>query len=224
MARVKTPIKQDTNGHDDATQDMTGLAPVSNDGEDVIEAGAPYTARVTAEGTAALLFHAWSVEAVAEKAAAAKGSKSKKTDAVESYVYRNSEGFICIPGEYFRQSIIGAAKYRQAPRSPRKSMVDLFKAGLIVVDELCSLGSKQWDYLDARRVKVQLSAITRLRPAFLAGWRATFRLEVLLPEYISPQTLNATIQQAGKLIGTGDFRPTFGRYAVVQFEVEKYDS
>lgn len=179
----------------------------------------PYCVEVTIEGTADLLFHRWSNEAVEAKAKAAKGSKAKKEDDVESYVYRNEKGEICLPGEYLRQAIIGAAKYKQDPRSPRKSAQDIFKAGIVCLTDLASLGAKEWDYLDRRRVQVQRNAITRVRPAMLKGWKATFIFQVLLPEYIDPSLLNEVIQQAGRLIGVGDFRPTYGRFVVTRFEV-----
>src|SRR5512146_1226015 len=94
------------------------IAPVSNDAEEDIGNGQPYTVRVTIRGSSAILFHRWSNEAVAEKAAAAKGSKAKKSDNLESYVYRCDNGNLGLPGEYVRQAIIGAARFRQDPRSP----------------------------------------------------------------------------------------------------------
>jgi len=197
------------------------VSPVSNDGADLITFSEPYIAHVTIEGTAALLFHRWSNEAVAEKAAATKGSKAKKSDNVESYVYRLDDGNLALPGEYLRQSIIGAARFRQDPRSPRKSAMDLFKAAVVPLTELADLGVKDWDYLDRRRVLIQRNAITRERPALKAGWRATVDLLVNLPEYVDPTMLLETLGAAGRLIGIGDFRPTYGRYAVIGFEVTK---
>ncbi|MGE9244407.1 hypothetical protein, partial [Escherichia coli] len=88
------------------------------------------------EGSSDFLFHRWNAEAVDEKAAAAKNSKAKKTDDVESYVYRTEDGDLAIPGEYLRGSIIHAAKFRQDPRSPRKSAMDLFKAAVVVTTPL----------------------------------------------------------------------------------------
>lgn len=198
---------------------LNGIAPVTNDAAEDIVASAPYVATVRIEGTAALLFHRWSNEAVAEKAAATKGSKAKKTDNVESYIYRLPNGEIGIPGEYLRMAIILTAKYRQDPRSPRKSAMDLYKAGVVSLTEIASLGAKDWDYLDQRRVQVQRNSITRMRPAFLAGWKAEFEIQVLLPEYISPADLNDVIVNAGKLNGLGDFRPTYGRFRVTGFEI-----
>lgn len=201
--------------------EATTLAPTSNDAAEDIAATAPYIARVTVEGTAALLFHRWSNEAVAEKATAAKGSRAKKTDNIESYVYRLDNGHLGLPGEYLRQSLIGAARFRQDPRSPRKSAMDLFKAAVVPLTELADLGVADWDYLDRRRVLIQRNAITRERPALKAGWRAEVELLVNLPEYVDSTVLLETLGSAGRLIGVGDFRPTYGRFAVIGFEVSR---
>jgi hypothetical protein len=198
----------------------TVLAEVSNEGAFSIEQGCPYIVNVQVEGTAAFLFHHWNVDGVEAKSKAAKGSKAKKEDNLESYVYRDREGILAIPVEYFRMSTINAAKYKQDPRSPRKSAMDLFKAGLVGLTDLCSLGVKDWEYVDRRRVMIQRNGITRHRPAMYPGWKAAMQFQVLLPEYISPVLLNETIQAAGRLVGVGDFRPTFGRFAVTHFMVE----
>lgn len=200
----------------------TQIAPVSNDGEFTINLSEPYRASVTIEGVVPILFHRWSIEAVEAKAKAAKGSNAKKTDNVESYIYRTEDGEIAIPGEYLRAAICspsGAAKYRQDPRSPRKSALDLYRASLIVETELATLGVKDWDFLDQRRVTVQRAGITRSRPAMLAGWHATFDMTVVLPEYVPPADLREVLYNAGRLVGLGDFRPTYGRFHVVKFEV-----
>lgn len=191
---------------------------VSNDAEDMLTSEQPYTMRCKIEGASAMLFHRWSDDAVEAKAKAAKGSKAKKTDDVETYVWRDEDGNICLPGEYLRMACVMAAKFRQDPRSPRKSAMDLYKAGIVAATDMASLGKKEWDYLDRRRVVVQRNAITRLRPAFMQGWTATIDLLVTLPEYIAPSSLYDVLSLAGRTVGVGDFRPTFGRFMVVGFE------
>ena len=191
----------------------------TNDAEAAIVAGMPYVVTIGIEGVADLLFHRYSVEAVEEKGNAAKGSASKKTDNIESYVYRCENGNIGLPGEYLRQSIIHAAKFKQDPRSPRKSAMDLFKAGVICLDAVADLGVAKWHYEDRRRVVVQRSAISRTRPAMRAGWQAAFQMMINIPEYISPHLLNEVLSNAGRLVGVGDFRPTYGRFQIVRFEV-----
>ncbi|MDE2102407.1 MAG: hypothetical protein KGL39_34490 [Patescibacteria group bacterium] len=197
------------------SQKLAVLSPVTNDAAPIIEDGFPYAAKIGVVGTAPYLFHRWSVESVEAKSNAAKGSKSKKEDDIESYVYRDDKGNLAIPGEQFRMAIINAAKFKQDPRSPRKSAMDLFKAGIACLDPLCSLNTKNWDILDRRRVMVQRNGITRTRPSMNAGWKCELQIQVLLPEYISLELLNEVIQNAGRLCGVGDFRPTYGRFQVV---------
>lgn len=189
----------------------------TNGGQDVFNASIPYVATVRIQGNADYLWHRWNVEAVEAKANAAKGSKAKKTDDIESYVYRTEDGELAIPGEQLRMAIIHAAKYRQDPRSPRKSAMDLFKAGVVVLTPLASVGKTDWDYLHKCRVVIQRNGITRTRPALRAGWEVEFDLQVNLPEYIDPAILNEVIANAGRLIGIGDFRPTYGRFQVISY-------
>lgn len=202
---------------------------VSNAGEETIQQDIPYSVEVSITGDAAILFHRWQSDSVEAKSKAAKGSAAKKTDDVESYVWRNDDGVISLPGEYLRGSMIdprnGAAKYQQDPRSSRKSALDLFRAGVVSLTDLAPIiradGSPatEWDYTDRRRVTVQRAGVTRERPALNAGWSATCSFMVLLPSYISPSLLRRTLTDGGRLVGVGDFRPTFGRFGITRFEI-----
>lgn len=197
---------------------VVNISESSNNAKDIIDLSQPWLCAVEVTGSSDMLFHRWQNESVAEKAAARKGSAAKKTDNVESYVYRNEAGEICLPGEYLRGAIINAAKFRQDPRSPRKSAMDLFKAGIISLTPLASLGVKQWDYEDRRRVTIQRNGITRVRPAMRAGWVAQMDFMVNVPEYIDQAFLIEVLGIAGRLIGVGDFRPTYGRFDLTSFK------
>jgi hypothetical protein len=199
---------------------------LSNDGKLHIETGLPYRVEVEMTGSSDLLFKRWSNEDVAEKAAAKKGSKAKKTDNLEAAVWRNEEGLLCMPTEYLRMSTINSAKYHQDPRSSRKSAMDLFKAGLISMTDLCvietekkPLGTMEWDYEDKRRVQVQRNGVTRTRPAMHKGWKSRHIFMITVPEYIGPEFLHEVMNRAGILVGVGDFRPSFGRFNVTSFKV-----
>jgi len=197
------------------------VAEVTNGGAGTVESGIPYIAHITIEGNADFLFHRWNCEAVETKAKAAKNSAAKKTDDIESYVWRNDAGELCCPGEYLRQSVIMAAKFKQDPRSPRKSAMDLTKAGVVSLTNLASFGKEKWDYEDKRRVVIQRAGVNRVRPAMKAGWRLDFDLMILTPEYLDRFWIQDTLSTAGRLVGIGDFRPTFGRFNVVKFEVSE---
>jgi hypothetical protein len=194
---------------------------LSNDGGN---AKMPFSVRARIQGTADLLFHRWSNEAVFEKAEAAKGSETKKTDNVESYVYRDEQERICLPGRYPVRAIVEAGRFHQDPRSPRKMAKELVQAGVICEETFSPMlvsGTPvtDWDYLDKQRVVIMRAGITRTRPAFLKGWECEFTLTSLLPEHISPDFLKTLLDEAGKFIGIGDFRPSYGRFTVVNWDV-----
>lgn len=199
---------------------MTAIGPEATNGaKATIDLSRPYRVEVTLVGVSDLLFHRWNCEAVEAKANAAKGSKAKKTDDVESYVYRDEDGTIAIPGDYLCGALAVAAKFKQDPRSPRKSAMDLVKAGVVSLTLQASLGVEKWDYEHKKRVTIQRNSITRTRPAMKSGWQATFILLVTLPEYVPPDFLHALLTDAGRFVGLGDFRPSHGRFRVDHFEI-----
>jgi hypothetical protein len=205
-----------SNGH----KTIVDAGQVTNGAQDLIEQGFPYRMAVTVIGTAPLLFHAWNSEAVDEKAKSAKGSKAKKTDDIESYVYRNYDGYLGVPGANFAASICLAGKFMQDPRSPRKSALDLCKAGIVPLSIIAPFEpmTKDWDYEDRRRVTIQRAGITRTRPAMREGWRVTFDLLINLSEYLNPAIMTKLINDAGRLVGVCDFRPTYGRFSIQAIE------
>lgn len=192
--------------------------PKKADGKGVVDIAQPYFVEVAIEGNEMILLHRYDVESVKQKAGAKKGSTEKKSDNVESYVYRDENNEIGLPGLNFKAAICEAAKFAQDPRSPRKSARDLFRAGLRVRG-LASFGTKEWDTLDVRKVNVQRNAVARSRPAMLAGWKLKFTIEILLPEYITQQWLHEVVTNAGRICGLGDFRPDFGTFMVTNFKV-----
>jgi hypothetical protein len=202
------------------------ISEVTNGGKSVIEAEFPYVVHVKIVGCSDLIFHAWDCDAIEAQMKAKKGSAAKKTDNLDSYVRRNEGGFICLPTEYLRMSVVNAAKFRQDPRSPRKSASDLYKAAVVSLSPLSPIVmrdgklAKDWEYEHRCRVMIQRSGITRTRPAFKEGWSAELSLMVNLPQYVSPADLHETLTMAGKVIGVGDFRPTYGRFQVTLLEVQ----
>jgi len=189
---------------------------VSNGASDLISLSDPYTVEVQVEGTAKMLMHTWNNEAIAEKAAAKKNSAQKKTDNLESYVLRDEKGRIVMPTINFCASIREAGKSFADPTSPRKSMKDRLKAIIIPDQEYGQIngGIKDWDFVDSRRVVIQRAGITRQRPGFYEGWKITFRITILEPEFLPLPKLIEIMESAGKFQALGDFRPTFGRFRI----------
>jgi hypothetical protein len=196
---------------------------VTNGAEALIDMTVPYSVLVTIRGVVPCLFHAWNTESVEEKAASAKNSIKKKTDDLESYVYRTSDGLLGIAGKCFQAALCEAGKSFQDPRSPRKSARDLIKSSIQVLDYVAPFTPpvKTWDYEDKQRVCIQRASITRIRPAMKEGWTATFEIIVTAPEYISSTFLHELVDYAGKRCGVLDFRPSYGRFQITKFEPVK---
>lgn len=195
---------------------------------DVIVQPAPTILGVTLNGVSKLLFHRYDCASVEAKGKAAKGSKQKKSDDIESYVYRDDEGYLSIPAENLHGALAISAKSFQDPRSPRKSAMDLFKAGILVLPDHLRLTRdgepfKKWDFLDTRRVIVQQSAISRTRPGLESGWVLDADIHILLPGLISVELLRSVLVNAGNVVGLCDFRPRFGRFHVTRSELIDLD-
>jgi len=177
----------------------------------------PYYINIRIQGTVPFLFHRWNTEEVELKSNAQKNSKIKKTDNLESYVFRHPNGNLAIPGLYLRSSVVTAAKAFPDPRSPRKSCRDLINACLICNTEYGDTGNKQWDYEDKRRVVIQRSAITRTRPALNTGYEVELVFSMTQPELIQDTLIYNMFDYAGKFCGIGDFRPIFGLFKIIKF-------
>lgn len=166
-----------------------------------------YALEVQIVGTSPLLMHRYDTESVKRKGKAAKNSVEKKSDDLESYIYRDPTTHkIGIPGRNILSCLREAGRSIADPRSPRKSARDLVATGLRVEPFLAPLGKTTWDYIDEQRVVVQRSAISRSRPAFKEGWKVTFRVLVLAPEYMSETWVADLVQRAGRFQGLLDAR------------------
>lgn len=189
----------------------------------------PYQALVTVEGVAHLICHKFDCDEVEAKAAASKGSKTKKTDNLESYVYRVPGTNECgIPGKNVKAMLTskknGAAKSFSDPRSKMKSAAEMMQASIFVEPEVASLGKKTWDFVDRSHMNVQNRGIVRLRPGFTKGWHLSFIVNVVQPALVPPEFLRQVIDHAGNFCGLGDSRPDYGRFVVVEYEVNPFVS
>jgi hypothetical protein len=182
---------------------------------------ASYAVEVVIVGTAPILFHRYDDASVERRARAAKNSQAKKSDDLESYVYRNGDGEIGIPGRNFKACLSEAARSLPDPRSPRKSARDLVQSAIQIEPFLASLGRTHWDAVDVQRAVVQRNAVSRMRPMFREGWTVTYDVVVLAAEYIDRDWLHDLITRAGRFVGLGDFRPDYGRFRMDSFRIKE---
>jgi hypothetical protein len=209
-----------TNGAADKGQRLAQAEPVvGEDARAILDAALPYRMRIGIVGQSAMLLHAWDATPPENRPTPPKGGK--KTDNVESYCYRDPDGYLGVPGANFAACVAQAGRFMKDPRSPRKSALDICKAGIVPLTEIATFEprTQRWDYDDARRVTVQRAGITRVRPGMHAGWRLEFDVLVLLPEYFPPHVTLHLASEAGRLVGLCDYRPVYGRFSITSSEV-----
>lgn len=71
--------------------------------------------------------------------------------------------------------------------------------------------------VDIRPVKVQRARIARSR-LMIKDWRLSFVIEVH-DDQVRSDVLQTILEEAGRAVGIGDYRPRYGRFEVVKFEV-----
>jgi hypothetical protein len=127
--------------------------------------------------------------------------------------WRKGTGFF-LPAQNLDACLINAAKLQKLGVK--------FKQGVQVVeDELSFTGFENktpeqlWenpDFIDCRGVKVGTSKIMRYRPIF-RQWSLCATIAIN-EEVVNVNEVKKAAQDAGALIGLGDYRPRFGRFNV----------
>ncbi len=189
-----------------------------------------YLVDVTIKGDAPLLQHRFPVPDLASMSKGGTKQTGSKdyTEEWREHLYVTKKGQIYQPATHLEGALVKAAVNFKITGKRGKTYKDLFRAAVFVTPEEILHGiknPKKLDtdadkrlYLDMRPVVVQRARIVRIRPAFCTGWELDFQIQCIDDE-ISPVLLQDVLVLGGKSVGIGDFRPKFGRFSVVRFEV-----
>ena len=137
--------------------------------------------------------------------------------------YRDDKGNLFIPGPNIFASIIEAGKFHKAGKSKVTTQrSSLIPAGVFILDPIIPLNTKNFE-VDSRSVVIPSTGgrIMCHRPR-LDSWQLTFNLEVDV-EMFDENFVRLLVDDAGKKVGLGDFRPSrkgpFGRFSVIGWKV-----
>ncbi len=123
-------------------------------------------------------------------------------------------GALCQPASHFEAALIAAgANYKLRGR---KSYKDAIRAGVVVFPELIPHLVQGWR-IDKRTVVLNKCRVMRCRPC-LDEWELRFSIGIR-DEAITPLTLKDILMSAGNFHGIGDYRPKFGLFEVIGFDV-----
>jgi len=162
-----------------------------------------------------------------------RGDKGTPRQQAEPKRYAGADGHLYIPGPNIFAALIAAGTFQKAGKSKLTTMkTSLIPAGVMVDDLICSLITEngepitEWE-VDSRSVVIPSTGgrIMCHRPR-IDAWCATFTLTVDTGMF-SPGLVRSLMDDAGKKIGLGDYRPQrkgpFGRFVVKEWAVTQDD-
>jgi hypothetical protein len=79
------------------------------------------------------------------------------------------------------------------------------------------LFEKEKLYVDMRTVKVGTSKVIRTRPIF-NEWEVSFQIYIDTDK-LNVEELREILENAGKYVGLGDYRPRYGRFQIASFTI-----
>ena len=145
-----------------------------------------------------------------------RGEHLSPEEEAEAGLYKDAEGNIIIPALNVKAMLREAG--RNYKISGRKTTFGAaIKAGIDIEPFYIPLKHNGWK-VDLRPVVVQRSRILRARPRF-DEWELEFTIINKDPNVLLRDTMKRIIEDAGKWIGLGDYRPEFGLFNVEEFRV-----
>jgi hypothetical protein len=197
-----------------------------------------YEVDVTVRGKAAILMHAF-------PAANLKPSGPKRNVGETDYslewmdtMYATNDGFLYIPASHFEGALMNAAASFKVKGKSGATWKKIVKAYCYVnpdevplywnggrlqaPDENLLTEPDEALSVDVQRVVVQRSAVARARLKVSAGWEAKFTIEVQ-DEQVQPNILKEIVTEAGRAVGVADYRPRYGRFDLMSFDVREQE-
>jgi len=160
-----------------------------------------------------LLMHKYTIESESESKKM-KMRYDAKEDA-ENALYKDDKGRIVTPSIHIESALSRAATNYKQPGKGRKTYRDLIKSGIQIEPLNIPHKYDKWE-IDTQRAVIGRSAVPRSRPRF-DKWELEFTINLVDPTIV-PATLQEILNDAGRYIGIGDYRPRYGLFEVVKFE------
>lgn len=191
-----------------------------------------YQVNAKVQGTSVMLQHRFPIPSYEELSSGGTKHTGAKdySDEWKDSLYVTDKGEVYQPANHFELAMVKASVNFKVTGKRGKSYKDLVSANVVIDPEKILFGINRPDeldtdadkplYLDLRPVVIQRARVVRIRPAFAPGWELEFTINVLDNE-LPANMLQDILVLAGKTVGVGDYRPKFGRFAVVKFDVVK---
>jgi len=168
------------------------------------------------EGISPYLMHKFS--GTDEKSKSRTGTKNYK-DETEKALYRDPSGKVYVPSSQIHGCLIGAGRQLQVVGKGKATYGKLFGAFVMIEPAVLTIKPQKYT-VDERPVVVQKARIIRYRPKW-EQWSLEFDV-VIMDEDIASEVVKQALDNGGRYVGIGDFRPSkggsFGRFQVTEFK------
>jgi hypothetical protein len=196
-----------------------------------------YRVNCRVRGVAPLLQHAFGAASLSTLMDGAKKQTGVTDYSLEwmATMYVNRDGLLVQPAAHLEGALVKAAASFKIKGRAGKTWKDPIKAYCYVSpDEIPHIWNGQYVLapdaslienptenlsVSIMRVKVQQSAVARSRLQLAAGWELAFAIEVH-DDQVQPNVAEEILREAGRAVGIGDYRPRYGRFEVVTFDVQ----
>jgi len=199
------------------------------------------------EGIAPILFNRFTEEAIDAMEKMSGGKKKTKKDKVveaTTKVYRDAEGFLCVPSDNVKKCILEGCAMG-GYKIGRRSAMPFMRATLFLEGQTVSFGKKDPDghhttevfrhdgktfyhikepdgiHECTGRIPPRTGARVVIRRPYLdTGWTLTLPL-IAMDDRINDEMIQGSIQEGGLLVGLCDHRPEYGRFKINKFEIKE---
>lgn len=155
----------------------------------------------------------------------ALNAKRKKTDEdlmailqaeARGAIYETPDGVLGFPTQNVWRCVYDSAKAFKLGEDIKRSLsfedviepLGVHGVGVVNVESFLADTAN----IDYRPVKIQRAKVMRARPV-ARNWTTSHKFE-LLDDVLNPRDLVPVLQRAGRLVGLGDWRPTYGTFDV----------
>jgi hypothetical protein len=130
--------------------------------------------------------------------------------------WENEDALLGIPNAAVWRCIYDAAKAYKRGEDVKRAVVVADETMPLLFDGStvsCDVWLKEPEHIFYRPAKVTSRTVMRARPIIPVGWVSTHEFD-LWTDVIDPRDLVPILERAGRLVGLGDWRPTYGTFTV----------
>lgn len=169
------------------------------------------TYSVSIRGTRPLLMHRFDGGGVGARKK--RGTIPSPDEEAKNALYKAHDGTIFVPSMWIEGALTNAAK--DFKMMGRRTFRDSVRASVVVDPLEISIEPQEW-VVDSRSAVVQRARILRARPRW-DNWTLKFTVQVSDPR-VTQNDLKQFLEEAGRTVGIGDYRPKFGLFEITEFK------